>query len=99
MTGLSTKARTAVASSLPEVPFEGRRYEWADCTPLHRTVEHDLAEWLLLTPDRDFLVVELFGTEGHHAVRRLAPAVARGYLIERGEGDMVDDFPALFVGA
>ena len=97
MSAISAKlARPGVTTSLPSVEIDGRRFAWADCTPLHRTVEQDIAEWLLLSPEGDFLTVEMFGTNGHHSLRRLAPAAARRYLIERGEGDMVDDFPALF---
>jgi hypothetical protein len=99
MNAVSTKARGAEhPRSVPEVKFEERNYDWADCMPLHSNLEQDIAEWLLLSPDGDFLVVEIFGTKGHHSVRALAPLAAKRYLIERGDGDVVDDFPALFVG-
>ena len=94
MTALSTKP--AAGAVVPAIEIDGRRYDWTDCTPLHRTAEQDAAEWLLLSPENDFLVVEVFGTKGHCSVRQLAPEAARRYLVERGEGDMVDDFPALF---
>ena len=93
----TTRRRDAVGSRpLPAVQIGNQSYAWAECVALHRTVEQDIAEWLLLSPDGDFVVVESFGAKGHHAIRRLAPEAARRYLVERGEGDVLDDFPALF---
>ncbi len=77
----------------------GRLYAAERCTCLYRAVDTEsmVARVLLLTPDGRFAHLDrVIGGKGLQAADDWSGDRAMRFLIQHGEGDLVDEFPDIF---
>ncbi len=69
------------------------------CTCLYRAADPEAmsAQYILLTRDGRFACLDrVIGGKGPHAATEWSPARTMRFLVEHGEGDLVDEFPDIF---
>ncbi len=90
--------RSPIAGDL-SFRLNGKTLRAADCICLFRSADAEalLLRYLLLTRDRRFVCLDRgIGGKGPHAAEEWSPSRAQRFLIEHGEGDLVDEFPDIF---
>ncbi len=79
--------------------LSGRVYQAEAATCLYRTVDAEAmaTRYLMLTKDGRFAYLDrVIGGRGVYAAEDWSPDRAMRFLMQHGEGDLVDEFPDIF---
>ena len=77
----------------------GKWYALVTCVCLYRAVDPAAmtAKYLVLTKDRRFAYLEaVIGDRGIRPAQEMTRDRAQRFLVEHGEGDVVEEFPEIF---